>query len=117
MKNLFDFANENFQSSNTNIYNQNDSQGFSNSNFNKSPNTNKNSSKEEIEKDAKELYDKYKDYSENELLNEFLSTSKAKMQDGSLTKEKIQNTVNSLAPFLNSSQKEYLKDLIGKLDD
>lgn len=108
MKNLFDFADEDVQNfiSSDNCKNENIKDNASSSN-----------SKEEVEKEAKNLYNKYKNYSQDELLNEFLSTSKSKLKDGSLTKEKINSTISSLSPFLNSSQKEYLKDLIGRLDD
>lgn len=118
MKNLFDFASENIEDEKSSSYKTNNSKNDCGSDFcNNSNFKNSSNSKEEIQKDAKKLYDKYKNYSENDLLNEFLTTSKSKLKDGSLTKDKIQNTVNSLAPFLNASQKEYLKELIGKLDD
>lgn len=70
-----------------------------------------------LEEQAKAAYQKYQNFSQDELMNEFLKTSKQKMREGSLTPEKLQNTVNSLSPFLNNSQKEFLKGLMSKLDD
>jgi len=106
MKNLFDFADENIQDFSQKENSENKKDSYQD-----------NVSKEDVENQAKDLYNKYKNYSQDELLNEFLSTSKSKLKDGSLTREKLENTISSLAPFLNSSQKEYLRGLMGKLDD
>ncbi len=64
-----------------------------------------------------DLYNKYKNYSQDDLMKEFLSTAKSKIQNGELTHNKLQDTVSSLAPFLNENQKEYLNNLIRKIDD
>lgn len=109
MKNLFDFANEDLSTSDDNKSEMTNNFGENINNFD--------SINDDTKKDAKDLYEKYKNYSQDELLKEFISSSKTKLKDGSLTKEKINNTINSLSPFLNNSQAEYLKQLIGKLDD
>jgi len=109
MKNLFDFADEDLSKLNLE---QNLKENKQNT-----QNLNNNFSQEDVERDAKNLYEKYKNYSQDELLNEFITTSKTKLNSGVLTKDKINNTVNSLAPFLNEAQNEYLKGLIKKLDD
>lgn len=68
-------------------------------------------------KNVKNLYDKYKNYSQDELMNEFLTTSRQKIKNGSLTMEGLQNTIKNLAPFLNSEQIEFLKGIVNKVDD
>lgn len=76
---------------------------------------------EKIDKTTKEninnLYNKYKNYSEQDLLNEFLATSKDKIKDGSLSKEKLEGTINTLSPYITSEQKSFLDNLIKKLED
>lgn len=76
---------------------------------------------ENIDKTTKEninnLYNKYKNYSEQDLLNEFLTTSKDKIKDGSLSKEKLESTINTLSPYITSEQKSFLDNLIKKLED
>ena len=70
-----------------------------------------------LQEEAKEIFDKYKDYSQNELLNEFLLTSKQNLKNGSLTKEKLHNTVEMLKPFLNAEQIDFVKGIIKKIDE
>ena len=98
-KNLFDFGSEDVKS-------------FVDSctDFNEKTN-------EEKLEDVKTMYDKYKNFSQEELLNEFLTTSKQRLNNGSLTMEELNKTVQSLSPFLNSTQNEYLKGLLNKLND
>lgn len=72
---------------------------------------------ENIEKDVQEKINKYKGYSENDLLQEFHRVTKEKKQEGSLDSKKILNVVDKLSPFLNNQQKESLKNLIKTIDD
>lgn len=71
----------------------------------------------ETQADAKDLYKKYKNYSKDELVDEFLSTSKEKIKEGSLSSEKIRKTLGSVAPYMNANQKKFFEDLISKLDE
>ena len=68
-------------------------------------------------KDAEKLYEKYKDYSTQDLEKEFVSLSKQRLKDGSLSKEKLSSTLSSLTPFLSSSQRDFLAKLVGEIDD
>ena len=77
----------------------------------------KNSTNDKTKQEVNDLYNKYKNYSQEELMNEFISTAKNKLQNGDLTQNKLQNTINSLSPFLNESQKEYLNNIIRKIND
>ncbi|MBQ9793055.1 MAG: hypothetical protein IJW32_04910 [Clostridia bacterium] len=95
-KNLFDFTQENIENNN---------------NFSQ-----KNNKKEDVEQ-AKDIYQKYKDMSQNDLINEFVSTSKQKINEGSISKEKITQTANVLTPYLNEQQRELLSKLMDKLND
>ena len=82
--------------------------------------------KEEMEKeifennntnDVKNLFNKYKNYSQDELMDEFLTTSKQKIKDGSLTVEGLQNIIKNLTPFLNSEQIDFLKGIINRVNE
>lgn len=105
-RNLFDFSNEQINSR------------LDECNFTKT-------SEEELKKnidtdtlgEASKLYDKYKNYSTDELSNEFISLSKKRLKDGSLTKDKLLSTFSSISSFLSPSQKEFFDKLMGELDD
>lgn len=145
-KNLFDFANqnqgENFNKKEENLFQNNAcyvNSDSSNTNLNcsrtekKQLNSNLNNEQHcsatrpqnnsfsnttsSLEEQARSAYEKYQNYSQEELMDEFLKTSKQKLKEGSLTSDKLQNTVNSLSPFLNNNQKEFLKGLLDKLND
>lgn len=94
-KNLFDFGNEE----------------VNNGEF-EEKSSNKNKNIDEITN----TYNKYKNLSQDELIKEFLSTSKQKLNEGSLTIEGLQKTVENLSPFLNSEQMAFLKGIINKLN-
>ena len=66
---------------------------------------------------AEEVYNKYKDMSQEELTKEFLSASKQKLQNGELTHEKLANMAGLLSPYLNNNQKAFLNDLLKNLDE
>lgn len=132
-KNLFDFGSEEIAEENKGSHNnkenfkQNSKSSLDeNNNYNKDNNyKNKNfdsnnksaSNKENLTEEAKNLYEKYKDYSQTDLISEFLTTSKQKLNNGTLTQEKINNTANALLPFLNNDQKNMLSQILGKLNN
>ena len=66
---------------------------------------------------AEEVYNKYKDMSQEELTKEFLSASKQKLQNVELTHEKLANMAGLLSPYLNNNQKAFLNDLLKNLDE
>ena len=103
-KNLFDYAD-------TSIF-ENNNEELSEDLKKKAENIDDNT-----KKNVNELYNKYKNYSSADLLNEFLTTSKQKIKDGSLSKESLKNTINSLSPYITSEQKSYLENIIKKIDD
>ena len=61
---------------------------------------------------AKNLYEKYKNYSTQDLLAEFYNVVNAGKQNGTLTEDKITKTVESLKPFLNEKQKQFLDTIL-----
>lgn len=71
-----------------------------------------------IDKDtAKNIYDKYKDYSKSDLLNELHKVVKKGKREGSITDKKIQETVNGLTPFLNENQRNFLNSILKDIND
>ena len=109
------FNNQNLSEKATEKNNQNINNEKINENLNKNFNY-KNFEGSEAGQQAKNIYEKYKGYSQDELMQEFLSTTKQKLSNGSLNKTQLDNTISKLIPFLNDSQKEILKGLINKLD-
>lgn len=110
-KNLFDFGDQIFEKENII---DNKGSGFENKENIKS--SQKNFESSSIQDEAKKMYDRYSTYSQQDLINEFVNTSKQKLLDGSLSKEKINQTASLLSPYLNSQQKEMLKNLMDKID-
>lgn len=72
---------------------------------------------EETLNSAEEVYNKYKDYSQDDLTNEFLSESKKRLRNGELSLEKLSQTAQFLSPYLNVEQKHFLDNLLKKLDE
>jgi len=115
-KNLFDFGDQVFENKNNKVNDFNNKNNFetekdNNINFNQNS-----TSQENIKDQAKKMYDKYSTYSQQDLISEFINTSKQKLLDGSLSKEKINQTASLLTPYLNTQQKEMLKELMDKID-
>lgn len=65
--------------------------------------------------DIKNLYDKYSNYSHDQLMQELLQQTANKKADGSLNNEKLLELQNKLSPFLNDIQSKNLKDIIERL--
>lgn len=72
---------------------------------------------ENTKKQAEDYYEKYKNYSKDELMQEFLNQTKNNIARGSFSKEKFESTISSLMPFLNEEQKNFLNYLKGQIDD
>ena len=109
-KNLFDFADENFEEEKS--FNKQEKQSASNNKFKRDK-----FQDEDKVNQAKNIYNKYKDMSQKDLIEEFVSTSKQKINQGSISKEKINQTANMLSPYLNEQQKLLLNSLMEKLND
>ncbi len=72
---------------------------------------------EQTKKEAENYYEKYKNYSRDELMQEFLTQTKKNIKSGNFSKQKFENTISSLTPFLNDEQKNFLRFLKEKIDD
>ena len=59
---------------------------------------------------------KYKDYSQEQLIDEFLKITNESRKSGALDSQKISEVVSKLTPFLSDSQKKGLDDLLNKLN-
>lgn len=73
-----------------------------------------------IKVDSKEqqisnLIDKYSTYSEAELMDEFISESARKRQNGELDDKNMQRIESILSPYLSSEQKEKLANLLNSV--
>lgn len=70
----------------------------------------------EIPKEEKEnitnMYDKYSQFSSDELLSEFIKTSKQRRADGTLNDSELARMKETLLPFLSEEQKGRLNQLL-----
>lgn len=74
--------------------------------------TNSYSAKQE---DWQEKIEKYKSYSNEQLLSELLKEVNIQKRSGNLTDEKLKEIVGSLSPFLDEKQKEKLNEIVKML--
>ena len=78
-------------------------------------NTN-NSKNENFEsKKVEDVYEKYKDKNEDELLSELYKNINIQKQNGTFNYESLVSAVNKISPFLNNEQKLKIKDLLEKI--
>lgn len=101
--NLFDFGKENLNQDKKNKINEEEIE---------------NKAKEKIDIDsAKNIYEKYKDCSKSELLDELHSVISNGKKNGTITDEKINQTVKSLSPFLNENQRNFLNSILQGINE
>lgn len=100
-KNLFDFANERIDDEEINRVKKEAEESID----------------DETKATAKDLYEKYKNYSKEDLADEFVSASKSKIKQGKLTTEKIKDTLQKLSPYISDNQKKFLEDLLSKINE
>lgn len=74
---------------------------------------NKNGDKET--KKVEELYDEYKDKSEDELMQELFKNVQKQKNEGSFNYDSLKTMIDKISPFLNVEQKLKIKDLLEKL--
>lgn len=70
---------------------------------------------EEQSKKVEEIYDKFKDKNEDELMSELLNNVAKQKQDGTFNYNSIAETVEKLSPFLNADQKLKIKEILQKI--
>lgn len=64
---------------------------------------------------VKNFYDKYKSYSNQELMQELLKATNEKKEKGEFDYNKLSDNINSLSPFLTSEQQNNIKGILEKL--
>lgn len=67
-------------------------------------------------KSAEKLVEHYKKYSQEELMEELFKVANNEKENGTLTKEKLQDIRSNIIPYLNDSQIDFLDMLIEKLN-
>ena len=63
-------------------------------------------------KNVEELYDKYKDKNEDELLSELFKNVAKQKEDGTFNYEGLLNTINKVSPFLSKEQNLKIKEIL-----
>lgn len=99
VKNLFDYADTPLKEEKTNQQTQ------------------QNITKEVSEQNITEMYNKYKDLPQEQLVAEFIKSAKQQRSSGNLNDDKINTIYQTLSPYLNSQQKEFFNTLIDKIDE
>ena len=94
-----------------NNFSKND-ENYNSNNLNKEKVTNENQEKTE---NVKEFYDKYKSYSNQELMQELLKTTNEKKEKGEFDYNKLNESINALSPFLTNEQQNNIKGILEKL--
>ena len=86
-------------------------QKYSSKNQGQSKN-NTSSNQESSQKEILKNFEKYKNYSHNDLMSEFIKKTTELKNKGELTQERVNEIYNTLMPMLNEEQKKNLSDLL-----
>lgn len=70
---------------------------------------------ENNEEKVKQTYEKYKNYSQDELLQELMRSVNAQKRNGTFDKERLLSTLSLVMPSLNSEQRRKLEELLSHL--
>ena len=70
---------------------------------------------ENNEEKVKQTYEKYKNYSQDELLQELMRSVNAQKQNGTFDKERLLSTLSVVLPSLNDEQRSKLEELLSRL--
>lgn len=63
-------------------------------------------------KKIEDLYEKYKDKNEDELLNELLKNVEKQKKEGSFNYQGLINTIDKISPFLSKEQNLRIKEIL-----
>ena len=79
--------------------------------------TNKKSHEKKVEenKSIEEMYNIYKNFSQDELTNELFKNIAKQKSDGTFDYEKINQTISQVLPYLNENQKNNLMTILQKI--
>ena len=67
-------------------------------------------------KKVEDLYDKYKDKNQDELLSELFSSVQKQKENGTFNYDAICDMVNKMSPFLTKEQNLKIKELLSRLN-
>ena len=70
---------------------------------------------ENSEERVKQTYEKYKDYSQDELMQELLRSVNTQKQNGTFDKQRLISTLSLVLPSLNDEQRSKLEELLSRL--
>ena len=70
---------------------------------------------ENSEEKVKQTYEKYKNYSQDELLQELMRSVNAQKQNGTFDKQRLISTLSLVLPSLNDEQRSKLEELLSRL--
>jgi hypothetical protein len=70
---------------------------------------------ENSEERVKQTYEKYKNYSQDELLQELMRSVNAQKQNGTFDKQRLISTLSLVLPSLNDEQRSKLEELLSRL--
>ena len=70
---------------------------------------------ENNEEKVKQTYEKYKNYSQDELLQELMRSVNAQKQNGTFDKQRLISTLSLVLPSLNDEQRSKLEELLSRL--
>lgn len=73
--------------------------------------------KQEQTKSLKDKINEYKSKSQNELLEELVSSVQKQKENGSYNQEKLFEMINTVSPYLTQEQVENMKGLLEKIND
>lgn len=63
------------------------------------------------EDDIKKKIEKYKNYSNQQLLTELLAEANKQKMSGNLTEQKLQQMIEGISPYLDDAQKQKLNEI------
>lgn len=71
--------------------------------------------KNDFSQNVENLYKKYKNLSQDELMQELAKNVMEQKQNGTFDFEQISNSINMLLPYLNEQQKQTMQSLLNGL--
>lgn len=71
--------------------------------------------KQKNEEKIEDMYEKYKNFNQNDLTNELFNNIAKQKKDGTFDYEKIKNTITQIMPYLNAEQQKNLLSILEKI--
>ena len=71
--------------------------------------------KQKNEEKIEDMYEKYKNFNQNDLTNELFNNIAKQKKDGTFDYEKIKNTITQIMPYLKAEQQKNLLSILEKI--